>query len=1027
MDHEVAKVRAVLEVLALSYPLAAGDLASFYQQCLEALRILPADAWLTLSDRHGKMLFSTRVPYGTQLPVQVALDVVREVVATGRPIQSDLVVDALTNEPVVTLDVPVFRESQVDAVISLTHPAATFGKILSEQQLPPGWVAGMNDRQHRIMTRSRDPQRFVGVQATPRIAERSAAATDGWFANISKEGTPVYTAFSRVPSTGWTMALFAPTAVVDAPGQRFVWFLISGGLVLGAVAVGVALRLGWHIAAPIQGLVPATQALAQGRPVPRAPARAVQEVQEVAAALHEAAILLQQREAALHEERERLRITLTSIGDAVIATDVQGRVTFLNAAAVALTGWAEPEAMGQPITRVFSIVNETTRQVVESPVHRVLQEDTVVGLANHTILLARDGIERPIDDSGAPIRDAQGRLVGVVLAFRDITTRRQAEGERTQRETAQRFLAEASTLLASSLDVTTQLEHLARLLVPTLGDWCCIDLLQDDGDIHRVAVVHADPAKAALAEQLRQQYPRLATDASHTLVRVLRTGQSWFDPDTSLDRLRAEARDVAHWELTQALGFRAEIVVPLLARGRALGALTCVLGEGSRHYHLADLALAEDLARRAALALDNARLYAEAQTAQAALQRANASLEQRVAERTTALERAHEALRHEMAERHSMQETLFQQEKLAALGTLLANVAHELNNPLTVAAMQLDNLQEEGDADETSEDIELIRQAIERCQGVVHSFLALARQQPPTRRAIALHALIDDVLVLLGHGMEADAITIEMDVAEDLPPLWGDPDQLHHVMANLLTNAHHALREGMMPRHLRLSAAVMTDRRQVKLEVVDNGPGIPEDLQRRIFEPFFTTKLQGEGTGLGLPLCRSIVEGHGGHLHLISQPGHGTTVSVTLPLSPSDAQTPAGSPAPAESIPSQCGSILIIDDEPGMRRALQRLLVRSGHDVATAASGREALAALEARSYEVILCDLRMPDLDGPGFFCELERRHPHLLSGVVFLTGDVLGPEAQAFFAQVANLRLEKPFKTQQIRQVIQQVLETR
>jgi CheY-like chemotaxis protein len=118
---------------------------------------------------------------------------------------------------------------------------------------------------------------------------------------------------------------------------------------------------------------------------------------------------------------------------------------------------------------------------------------------------------------------------------------------------------------------------------------------------------------------------------------------------------------------------------------------------------------------------------------------------------------------------------------------------------------------------------------------------------------------------------------------------------------------------------------------------------------------------------------------------------------------------------------------LIIDDEPGMRRALQRLLARSGHDVATAANGKEALAALEVQSYEVILCDMRMPGLDGPAFFRELEQRHPYLLSRVVFLTGDVLEPEAQAFFAQVANLRLEKPFKTQQVRQVIQQMLETR
>jgi two-component system NtrC family sensor kinase len=859
------------------------------------------------------------------------------------------------------------------------------------------------------------------------MAERSAAATEGWFSNISKEGTPIYTAFSRVRSTGWTMVLLAPSAVVDAPERRFVWFLVSGGLVLSAVAVGVALRLGWHLAAPIRGLVPATQALAQGLPVPCAPAGAVQEVQEVAAALHEAATLLQQREAALHEQRERLRITLTSIGDAVIATDNEGRVTFLNAAAVTLTGWAAIEAIGQPITEVFQIVNEITRQVVENPIHKVLQEGTVVGLANHTILLARDGVERPIDDSGAPIRDAQGRLVGDVLVFRDTTMRRQAEAERTQRETSQRFLAEASTLLASSLNVTTQLEHLARLLVPTLGDWCSIDLLQDDGAIHRVAVVHADPAKAALAEQLRQQYPRLETDASHTLVRVLRTGQSWFDPAASIDRLRAEARDVAHWELTQAMGFTAEIVVPLLARGRALGALTCVLGEGSRHYHLADLALAEDLARRAALALDNGRLYAEAQTAQTALQQVNASLEQRVVERTAALEQAHEALRHEMAERHRMQEALFQQEKLAALGTLLANVAHELNNPLTVAAMQLDNLQEEDSSGTKSEDIEMIRQAIERCQGVVQSFLALARQQPPTRHAVALQALMGDVLVLIGHGMELDGILIENDLTEDLPLLWADPNQLHHVVANLLTNAHHALRQTTPPRRLKLTAAVTADRCQVKLQVADNGPGIPEALQHRVFEPFFTTKPQGEGSGLGLPLCRSIVEGHGGTLHLTSQPGQGTTVSVTLPVATADVRTPEVSPQPVEAAPIQCGTVLLIDDEPGMRRALQRLLQRSGHDVTTAANGQEGLEALEARSYEVVLCDMRMPDLDGPGFYRELARRHPHLLSRLVFLTGDVMGSEAQAFFAQVDNPRLEKPFKSQEVRQLIQQVLETR
>ena len=217
-----------------------------------------------------------------------------------------------------------------------------------------------------------------------------------------------------------------------------------------------------------------------------------------------------------------------------------------------------------------------------------------------------------------------------------------------------------------------------------------------------------------------------------------------------------------------------------------------------------------------------------------------------------------------------MQEALFQQEKLAALGTLLANVAHELNNPLAVAAMQLDNLYEAWGAGAWTDDLATLRQAIERCSSVVQSFLALARQQPPTRQAVALHAVIDDVLVLLRHALEVDGITVHLDLAEAVPLLWADPHQLQHVVTNLLTNAHHALREAAPPRSLRLTTAATADRTQVTLTVADTGAGIPADLQRRVFDPFFTTKPQGVGSGLGLPLCRTMVEGHGGTIQLVS-------------------------------------------------------------------------------------------------------------------------------------------------------------
>jgi PAS domain S-box-containing protein len=203
------------------------------------------------------------------------------------------------------------------------------------------------------------------------------------------------------------------------------------------------------------------------------------------------------------------------------------------------------------------------------------------------------------------------------------------------------------------------------------------------------------------------------------------------------------------------------------------------------------------------------RITAQKQT-EAALQMANNELEQCVAERTAQLQEALEALLDEMHERQQVQEALFQREKLAALGELLANVAHELNNPLAVAFMQVQNLQEEWGTGAWTEDFDLLRQAIERCQSVIQSFLALVRQQTPTRHAIDLNAVIDEALVLLGHSLEVDGITVSLHLDAHLPPVWADAHQLHHVIANLITNAHHALQQTSSSPHLALTTAAYT-------------------------------------------------------------------------------------------------------------------------------------------------------------------------------------------------------------------------
>jgi two-component system NtrC family sensor kinase len=214
-------------------------------------------------------------------------------------------------------------------------------------------------------------------------------------------------------------------------------------------------------------------------------------------------------------------------------------------------------------------------------------------------------------------------------------------------------------------------------------------------------------------------------------------------------------------------------------------------------------------------------------------------------------------------------------------------------------------------------------------------------------------------------------------------------------------------------------------RRQVVLQVVDTGPGIPLALQQRIFEPFFTTKPVGIGTGLGLSLCRGIIEGHGGSLSVHSRPGHGASFVVEIPVGRAPTSL-LGAPIPTGPPPGQGKAILIVDDEAGIRHALAYLLRRDGYQVDTAGNGRLALLKLQEKAFDLILCDLRMPELDGPALYRELEKHQPHLLRRFIFLTGDTLSSETSTFLEQTGVPRLTKPFTTAEARRAVGQAFQT-
>jgi len=380
-------------------------------------------------------------------------------------------------------------------------------------------------------------------------------------------------------------------------------------------------------------------------------------------------------------------------------------------------------------------------------------------------------------------------------------------------------------------------------------------------------------------------------------------------------------------------------------------------------------------------------------------------------------------VRHAEAEIARQRDALHQTEKMTALGSLLAGVAHELNNPLSVLVGHAHLLGETAEDPQVRGRAERIRAAAERCARIVRTFLAMARQKPPERGPVALGDLVRNALEIVAYGLRSAGVQVSTDVPDDLPPLYADGDQLHQVLMNLFINAQHAM-EGMDgPRRLDVTARPSADGGCITIEVADTGPGLPPALRARVFEPFFTTKPQGVGTGLGLSICHGVVAAHGGRIEIDDRPGGGAVFRLVLPV----ARGEAAEPPPPEARPARAAAarILVVDDEPDVAGLMAETLTLDGHRIDVAGSGREALERLETERYDLLLSDLRMPDLDGAALFRHLRDRDPAMLGRLVLLTGDILrgGLAAEALDAGIPVV--EKPFEPTRLRAVVAERLE--
>jgi PAS domain S-box-containing protein len=680
---------------------------------------------------------------------------------------------------------------------------------------------------------------------------------------------------------------------------------------------------------------------------------------------------------ALRVSQEWLSITLNSIGDAVIATDAAGKVKFMNPLAERLTGWRVDEAEGRPLAEIFHIVNEETRTLVESPVDRVLREGKIVGLANHTVLVHRDGSEVAIDDSAAPIRAPGGELVGTVLVFRDVSDRRADEQRRA-------FLARATTELATSIDYEQTLATVVRLAVPTMADWCAIDILEA-GRLRRLAVEHVNPDKIDVVYEIERRYPRDPA-ADNGAYHVIKTGKPVFLPEIPEAVLLAAAKDDEHLQLIRTLQLRSYLGVPLVDNGSVLGVLTLAMAESGRTFGPRDLELAAALADRAGLAVHHARLFTEASAARAEAERAS-----RVKD-----------------------------EFLAMLG-------HELRNPLApiVTALQLMKLRAPAVLERERA---ILERQVKHVVGLVDDLLDVSRI---TRGKIELSQEVVEVSEILAKALELTGPLLDERrhrVVTDVAPglrLMGDPLRLAQVLTNLVSNAAKYTEPGG-----RIEIFASQENGAVVLRVRDSGVGLDAELLPRVFDLFVQGRQSLDrargGLGLGLAIVRSVVEMHGGEVSAHSEgPGKGSEFRVRLPAHVSDAPAPTPpTPDPDNHGKPPLARVLVVDDNEDALELLAEALRLRGYETATAPDAVSAMERAVDTKPDIALLDIGLPLIDG----YELARRLREIGGlerlKLVALTG--YGQAADKARAQAAGFdeHMVKPISIDELQAILERLV---
>ena len=385
------------------------------------------------------------------------------------------------------------------------------------------------------------------------------------------------------------------------------------------------------------------------------------------------------------------------------------------------------------------------------------------------------------------------------------------------------------------------------------------------------------------------------------------------------------------------------------------------------------------------------------------------------------------ALVRDITEQRRAQTQLQQAEKLAAMGQLVSGVAHEINNPAAIISGFAQTLLLDQLAPEQRETVQMMYDEATRIGRITSNLLAFARAGSKERTLVDLNEIVRRTFALRSYHLTTLNITVNLELDDANPKAWANSSEMQQMLLNLLINAEQALTR-VAGRRVITMRTLTTSEERIQLQVADTGPGIPFDIQEKIFDPFFTTKPEGAGTGLGLSICYGIVHDHGGRISVHSVPGHGATFTVDLTR---DARTRHRiTPAPLPVIAAARGpdgklSVLLVDDEEGLRRAVLGFLKRRGMHAIAVEDGGDALRVLRRERFDVIVSDVRMPGMSGGEFLERLRREHPTMVNRLIFTTGDAFAADTATLLRDAGVPALVKPYDFAQLEILLHEVAE--